>query len=94
MKSVVVILALVGVASACDAFPNKTDTTINWWQSCSGNTVISGLSTTDANGVAEYPIHLGKPLYVHLDLTNNGAVYCGSSGCKLDTYIWSWGGKY
>ena len=94
LKSIVVILALVGVANACDAFPNGTDTTLNWWQSCSGNTVVKTLTTTDASGNSEYPIHLGQPLYIPLTLTNNGPAYCGDAGCTLDTYIWSWGGKY
>ncbi|KAE9556140.1 hypothetical protein FO519_000628 [Halicephalobus sp. NKZ332] len=97
LKSAVLLLALIGVANAvtvrdCAAFPNGTDTKLNWWPSCTGKIIFNTLAATDADGNAEYPVQLIKPLHVNLGLVNNGAVYCGSAGCKLDTYIWSWGG--
>uniref|UniRef100_A0AC34PVB6 MD-2-related lipid-recognition domain-containing protein n=1 Tax=Panagrolaimus sp. JU765 TaxID=591449 RepID=A0AC34PVB6_9BILA len=88
-STVVALFAFLAIASACEQWPNGTDTKLNWFQSCTGNVVVHSLQTTDANGNAEYPIHLGKPLYVHLNITNNGQVY---NNMKLDTNIWNWGG--
>lgn len=86
---IVFVIALFSLTQGCDKFPNGTETTLNWFPSCKSPATILNLIATDASNTVEYPIHLGKPLHAHVNLTNNGQVY---PNLKLDINIWSWGG--
>jgi hypothetical protein len=89
IRSFVFLVIFLNVAYCCETFPNGTDTKMNWFASCPSKATIYTVTTTDADGNVEYPIHLGKPLPVHVNLTNNGDVY---QSLKLDINIWSFGG--
>uniref|UniRef100_A0A914YBV3 MD-2-related lipid-recognition domain-containing protein n=1 Tax=Panagrolaimus superbus TaxID=310955 RepID=A0A914YBV3_9BILA len=88
-RSFIFVLIFIGVSYCCEKFPNGTETTLNWFASCPSKATIYTVTTSDANGNPEYPIHLGKPLPVHVNLTNNGDVY---QQLKLNINIWTWGG--
>jgi hypothetical protein len=82
-KAIIVFVALLGVTYCCDKYPNGTDTKMNWFASCPSKATIYNVVAD------EYPIHLGKPLPVHVNLTNNGDVY---QSLTLTIKIWTWGG--
>uniref|UniRef100_A0AC34QGZ7 MD-2-related lipid-recognition domain-containing protein n=1 Tax=Panagrolaimus sp. JU765 TaxID=591449 RepID=A0AC34QGZ7_9BILA len=83
MKAVIFFLVFAGVYG-CEQWPNGTD-----WASCGTKAVYYKLWPTDQNNNPEYPIHLGKPLIAHANLTNLGSVY---SNLKLSIKIYEWGG--
>uniref|UniRef100_A0AC35FBW0 MD-2-related lipid-recognition domain-containing protein n=1 Tax=Panagrolaimus sp. PS1159 TaxID=55785 RepID=A0AC35FBW0_9BILA len=89
IRAAVLISAFFAVGFCCDAFPNGTDTTLNWFPSCTSKITVYSVFATDGNGNAEYPIHLSAPLYAQVNLTNNGNVY---DQMKLTTNLWNWGG--
>ena len=84
-----IFLALVGSTFACDAWPNGTDSTFNWWVSCGTTVTYYTVWPTDVNNNPEYPIHLGQPLLAHANLTNLGAVH---TNLRVSIKAYSWGG--
>ncbi|PAV57049.1 hypothetical protein WR25_26116 [Diploscapter pachys] len=85
-----IFLGLIGICLAdCPAWPNKTDTQINWWPCSSGPVIFSDVNQTDCNGNYEYPIHLAKPLLIVTQADNQGHVY-SSPGLKQTINFWEW----
>ncbi|TKR76698.1 hypothetical protein L596_017806 [Steinernema carpocapsae] len=82
-----VLLALCGAASACDAFPNNTQATFNWWQCYESSITYYKTTPEDASGKFEYPIVLSKPLIVEADVDNHGKTY---SQLSLSIRLWEW----
>uniref|UniRef100_A0A0N4ZBR9 ML domain-containing protein n=1 Tax=Parastrongyloides trichosuri TaxID=131310 RepID=A0A0N4ZBR9_PARTI len=85
-----VFVTLVAVSLGCETWPNSTDTALHWFN-CpdSGNIVFHTLAAVDANNNPEYPVKLKEPLYINVNLDNNGAVY---SEISLDISLYQWGG--
>ncbi|VDN23931.1 unnamed protein product, partial [Cylicostephanus goldi] len=104
-KSVIVFLALVAAAFACDTkWPNGTDTKVSWYQCNNGPIAFFNVTPFDADGRSlinifqfshsklrnyEYPVHLSKPLIIKADINNPKTTY-GSPALKQTTNIWSW----
>jgi hypothetical protein len=93
-SSVLYVLAVVAFFSCgvfcCEKFPNGTDSKLNWWQCSNGDVTVYSLNTVDKNGNKVYPIHLSKPLYVAMNMTNNSGK--DFSNLRLDINLWQWGG--
>ncbi|EYB86030.1 hypothetical protein Y032_0286g1384 [Ancylostoma ceylanicum] len=85
------ILLVISPALACNIqWPNGTDVTFNWWQCNSGPVQFYNATPSDVNGNYEYPIHLGKPLVVSMDMLNPKNVYTNPN-LLASVNLWSWG---
>ncbi|KAK0415188.1 hypothetical protein QR680_011816 [Steinernema hermaphroditum] len=84
-----VFVALLSATLACEAFPNNTQATFNWWQCYESSITYYNATPEDSNGKFEYPIVLTKPLLVVADIDNKGKDY---SSLTLSIRIWEWGG--
>ncbi|CAJ0581049.1 unnamed protein product, partial [Mesorhabditis spiculigera] len=94
MYRLAALACLIAFASACDvAWPNNTDTKLNWFPSCSSPVTFYGLQAQDAKGNAEYPIKLTEPLVIQADMNNPNNVY-KSPNLKSTVNLWSWGSAF
>ncbi|KAK0415189.1 hypothetical protein QR680_011817 [Steinernema hermaphroditum] len=84
-----VFATLLSAALACEAFPNNTATTYNWWQCYDSHIKYYKTTPEDSTGKLEYPIALTKPLLVVADIDNSGKDY---SSLTLSIRLWEWGG--
>uniref|UniRef100_A0A0K0E416 ML domain-containing protein n=1 Tax=Strongyloides stercoralis TaxID=6248 RepID=A0A0K0E416_STRER len=84
------LIASIQYSTGCETFPNGTDTKLNWFE-CpdSGNIVFHTLTTVDSSNHKEYPIKLKEPVFVEINLDNNGNTY---SSLRLDLELYQWGG--
>ncbi|CAD6187860.1 unnamed protein product [Caenorhabditis auriculariae] len=89
LGAVLFLLTVVGSATACQTWPNSTETATNWWMCSSGPMTFSAVTTVDCKGVFEYPIHLNKPLLIRTTANNAKNVY-SSPGLKQTIKVWSW----
>ncbi|CAJ0581154.1 unnamed protein product, partial [Mesorhabditis spiculigera] len=89
-RAVLSVVVLATLGSACDvAWPNKTDTTLNWFPSCSSPSTLYGIKAQDQSGKAEYPISLTAPLVIVADIETKRQYQ--SPGLKQTINLWSWG---
>uniref|UniRef100_A0AC35TLQ0 ML domain-containing protein n=1 Tax=Rhabditophanes sp. KR3021 TaxID=114890 RepID=A0AC35TLQ0_9BILA len=90
LAAVLLLAAFVATTYGCDKFPNNTATALNWFN-CpdSGNIVFHTLVSKDASGNSEYPVKLKEPVYINVNLDNNGATY---TNIQLDVTLYQWGG--
>ncbi|CEF70182.1 MD-2-related lipid-recognition domain and Immunoglobulin E-set domain-containing protein [Strongyloides ratti] len=84
------IIALIQYSICCETFPNGTDTKLNWFNCPDSKLVIfNSVVTVDGNNNKEYPIKLKEPVYVNVNIDNNGNTF---SSIRLDLELYQWGG--
>ncbi|KAK6740691.1 hypothetical protein RB195_008879 [Necator americanus] len=87
----VVVFFMASPSLACNIqWPNNTDVNFVWWQCDNGPVKLYNATPSDVNGNYEYPIHLGKPLVVTMDLLNPTNVYTDPN-LIANVNLWSWG---
>ncbi|CEF70519.1 MD-2-related lipid-recognition domain-containing protein [Strongyloides ratti] len=83
-------MLFIQLTLCCENFPNGTETKLHWYKCFdSGDIIFYSLDTTDEKNNSMYPIKLRKPLYVNINMDNNGET---SSLIKLDIMLYRWGG--
>ncbi|CAP38101.1 Protein CBG21099 [Caenorhabditis briggsae] len=83
------LLSLVALSSACDTWPNSTETKVTWWQCSSGPVMVTNVNPTDKKGTYEYPIRLTEPLLIATTINDPKSTY-SSPGLKQTIKVWSW----
>lgn len=86
------LVALVSLATGCSQWPNGTDTRMNWWQCNSGPIQVYNATPFDSTGKYEYPVHLGQPLIMQMNINNPRNIYT-KPNLRDTINIWEWDTK-